>query len=534
VIDRIIEGDLLSGAVAFALEAAKSGLRPKTRERNEKLGTLESNASLFAAGREQARKTRRNMTAPLVAIEALEAAVSLPFEEGCRKERELAERSLASEQAKALMHAFFAERAVSKIPGISKDTRTYPIRRAAILGSGIMGGGIAMALANAGISVIVKDSDQQALDRGISAVRQNYEGSVSKGRFGREVMEQRLALIHPQVTYEGFESVDLIIEAVFENMALKQQVFAELDKIARPDCVLATNTSTLNIDEIAGATSRPHMVVGTHFFSPAHVMRLLEIVRGAQTSNEIIATALALAKQLKKVGVVVGNCTGFVGNRMMLPYMREAHFLVEEGATPAQVDHLLTDFGMAMGIFAVEDMGGLDLSWRVRQEYKHLEKPGERVPLVLEKLYQMGRLGQKNGQGWFRYGADRKPIPDPEVDALIEATAKQAGIPRRAISSEEILERCLYMLINEGARILEEGYALRAGDIDTIYLSGYGFPAYRGGPMWYADTVGLSKILNRILVFHEQHGPRWEPAPLLKRLAAEGRTFAAFDASRLL
>jgi len=271
------------------------------------------------------------------------------------------------------------------------------------------------------------------------------------------------------------------------------------------------------------------MVVGTHFFSPAHVMRLLEIVRGAKTSNEVIATALALAKQVRKVGVVVGNCRGFVGNRMMLPYMREAHFLVEEGSTPAKVDQALVDFGMAMGIFAVEDMGGLDLSWRVRQEYKDLEKPGERVPLVLEKLYHMGRLGQKSGAGWFRYGDDRKPVPDPEVDELVQSTAREAGIPQRDFSREEIIERCLYMMINEGARILEEGYALRAGDIDTIYLSGYGFPAYRGGPMWYADTVGLKKILNRIVAFREQHGPRWEPAPLLRRLAEEGNTFANFS-----
>jgi 3-hydroxyacyl-CoA dehydrogenase len=529
--DKIIEGDLLSGAVAFALDAAKSGLRPKTRERNEKLGTLQSNASLFAAGRDQARKTRRNMTAPLAAIDALEAAVSLPFDEGCRKEREIAEKCLASEQAKALIHAFFAERAVAKIPGISRETRTSPIRQAAILGSGIMGGGIAMALANAGISVIVKDADPDALDRGVRSIRQNYEASVSKGRFSRDVMEQRLALIHPQLAYESFETVDLIIEAVFENMALKRQVFAEIDKIARPDCILATNTSTLNIDEIASATARPHMVIGTHFFSPAHVMRLLEIVRGARTGNEVIASALALAKQLKKVGVVVGNCRGFVGNRMMLPYMREAHFVVEEGATPSKVDQTLVDFGMAMGIFAVEDMGGLDLSWRVRQEYKHLEQPGERLPLVLEKLYHMGRLGQKTGAGWYRYGDDRKPVPDPEVDALIQTTAREAGIPHRDISQEEIIDRCLYMMINEGARILEEGYALRPGDIDTIYLAGYGFPAYRGGPMWYADSVGLDRILSRIIAFREQHGPRWEPAPLLKRLAREGKNFANFDGS---
>ena len=531
--DKLVEGDLLAGAVAFAREiAAKGSPHPKTRERNQKLGTLESNASVLAAGREQARKTRRNMTAPLAVIDAIEAAVTMPFDEGCKREREIIQQCLASDQSRALIHAFFAERAAARIPGISKDTRTYKIRKAAVIGAGTMGGGIAMACANAGIPVLIMDTEQAALDRGLATVGKNYESSVKKGRFSQESMEHRLGLIEPRLAYDGFEEVDLIIEAVFENMALKKQVFAGIDKIAMADCILATNTSTLDIDEIAAATSRPHMVIGTHFFSPAHVMRLLEIVRGTATSKEVVATTLALAKQLRKVGVVVGNCRGFVGNRMMLPYMREAQFLVEEGATPAQVDRALYDFGMAMGIFAVDDMGGLDLAWRVRQEYKHLEKPGVRVPLVLEQLFRMGRLGQKTGAGWYRYDESRKPISDPEVESLIETTAKQAAIPRRTIRDEEIIERCIYVMINEGARILDEGHAQRAGDIDTIYLAGYGFPAYRGGPMWYADTVGLKKIYDRILEFQRQHGEWWEPAPLLKRLAEEGGTFAGFDASR--
>jgi len=531
--DKLVEGDLLTGAVAFAREiAAKGSPHPKTRERNEKLGTLESNALVLAAGREQARKTRRNMTAPLAVIDAIEAAVTMPFEEGCKREREIIQQCLASYQSRALIHAFFAERAAARIPGISKDTRTYKIRKAAVIGAGTMGGGIAMACANAGIPVLIIDAEQAALDRGLATVGKNYESSVKKGRFSQETMEQRLALIQPRLTYNGFEEVDLIIEAVFENMALKKQVFAGIDKIAKADCILATNTSTLDIDEIAAATFRPHMVIGTHFFSPAHVMRLLEIVRGTATSKEVVATTLALAKQLRKVGVVVGNCRGFVGNRMMLPYMREAQLLVEEGATPAQVDRALYDFGMAMGIFAVDDMGGLDLAWRVRQEYKHLEKPGVRVPLVLEQLFRMGRLGQKTGAGWYRYDESRKPISDPEVESLIETTATQAAIPRRTIRDEEIIERCIDVMINEGARILDEGHAQRAGDIDTIYLTGYGFPAYRGGPMWYADTVGLKKIYDRILEFQRQHGEWWEPAPLLKRLAEEGGTFAGFDASR--
>jgi 3-hydroxyacyl-CoA dehydrogenase len=530
--DAVIEGDLLRGAVEFArARAARGGAQPKTRERNEKLGSPAANAAIFTAGREQAQKTRRNMIAPLKAIDAIEAAATLPFDEGCKRERAICLELLASDQARSMIHAFFAERTASKIPDVSKDTPVATIRKVGIVGAGTMGGGIAMSCANAGIPVLLKETEQAALDRGMATIRKNYENSVKKGRFSQQTMDERMALIHPQFDYSGFESADLTIEAVFENMALKKQVFSELDRIVRRDCVMATNTSTLNIDEIAAVTSRPQMVVGTHFFSPANVMRLLEIVRGAKTSKEVLATALAVAKKLAKVGVVVGNCRGFVGNRMFLPYMREAQFLVEEGATPAQVDKALYNFGMAMGIFAVDDLGGIDVAWRVRQEYKHLEKPGLRTPLVADKLVEMGRLGQKTGAGWYRYDENRKAIPDPEVEALIESTAKQAGIPRRSISNDEIIERCLYTMINEGARILEEGYALRASDIDVIYLNGYGFPSYRGGPMWYADTVGLKQVYKRILDFQKQHGELWEPAPLLKRLAEEGSTFASRDAT---
>ena len=533
LVDRIVEGDLLAGALAFASEtAAKNGLPLKTSERNEKLGSANSNAAILAAGREQAAKIRRNQTAPLMAIQALEAATTLPFSEGCRQERELSRQTLASDQGRAMIHAFLAERAVSKIPDVPKGTPTYPIRNAAVIGAGTMGGGIAMVLANAGIPVRITDTDQTVLDRGLATIRKNYENSVKRGRFTTEQVNERLALIHPELGYGGIEQADIIIEAVFENMAVKRVVFGELDKIARPDCVLATNTSTLNIDEIARATKRPEMVVGLHFFSPANVMRLVEIVRGAATNKQIIATAMSLAKMLRKVGVLVGNCHGFVGNRMMFPYMREAQFLTEEGATPAQVDAALTGWGMAMGIFAVDDLGGIDVMWRVKQEIKHLEKPGVRKPLVHDKLYEMGRLGQKTGAGWYRYGENRKPIPDAEVEALIEKTASDAGIRRRQISNEEIIERCLFVMINEGARILEEGYALRASDIDTIYLTGYGFPVYRGGPMWYADAVGLAKVYARIQQFQAQYGDLWKPSALLARLAEEGGTFAGFDNDR--
>jgi 3-hydroxyacyl-CoA dehydrogenase len=533
LIDRVIEGDLLTGAIAFAREIAdKGGALRKTRKLTDKLGSEFVDASIFAAGRDQARKTRRNMMAPLKAVDAIEAAATLPFDEGCKVERQIFAECIASDQARALIHAFFAERAVAKIPDIPKDTAVYNIRQAAIIGAGTMGGGIAMACANAGISVLLKEVEQAALDRGLATIRKNYENSVKKGRFSQELMDQRMALIHPQLTYDGFAQADLIIEAAFEGMELKKRIFGEIDKIAKSDCVLASNTSTLDIDAIASVTSRPQMVIGLHFFSPANVMRLVEIVRGKATSREVVATALALAKKLGKVGVVVGNCRGFVGNRMMLPYMREAQFLVEEGATPEQVDHALTNFGMAMGIFAVDDMGGIDLAWRVRQEYKHLEKPGVRMPIVLEKLFHLGRYGQKTGAGWYRYDENRKPIADPEVHVLIEKTAHEGGIARRHISDEEIIERSIYIMINEGAKILEEGYALRAADIDVIYLTGYGFPGYRGGPMWYADAVGLKQVRDRIREFHEKHGEFWEPAPLLNKLADQGETFADYDAAR--
>jgi len=531
LIDKVIEGELLAGAVDFARHVAGERVR-KTREKSDKLGSPADNAPIFAAGRAQAGKIRRNQTAPLAALEALEAATTMPFAEGCRKEREIVRRVLAGDQAKAMIHIFFAERAVGRVPGIPRDTATYPIAKVGIIGAGTMGGGIAMACANAGIPVLLKETEQAALDRGLVAIRKNYESSVKKGRFPQAVMDQRMALIHPQLIYDGFDKADLIIEAVFESMPLKKQIFGEIDKIAKPDCVLASNTSTLDIDEIAAATSRPRMVIGLHFFSPAHVMRLVEIVRGKHPSNEVVATSLAIAKKLGKVGVVVGNCRGFVGNRMMLPYMREAQFLVEEGSTPEQVDQALTDFGMAMGIFAVDDMGGIDLAYRVKQEYAHLRKPGERVPLVLDKLYEMGRLGQKRGMGWYRYDETRAPIPDPEVHALIEKTAHEAGIARHDVIPQEIIERSIYVMINEGARILEEGHAQRAADIDVIYCTGYGFPGYRGGPMWYADTVGLQKVYARVRDFHQRYGHLWEPAPLLKRLAEEGSSFANWDAKR--
>jgi 3-hydroxyacyl-CoA dehydrogenase len=530
IVDRIVEGDLLQGAVAFLREKIAGGERPpKTRERNDKLGDEATNAAFFEAARAQAKKAARGMMAPMAAIDAVEAATKLPFEEGCAREAELFKECLFSDQSKAMIHVFFGEREVAKIPDVSKDTEVFEIKKAAVIGAGTMGGGIAMNYANAGIPVIVREVTQEALDRGMATIRKNYENSVKKGRFTKEVMDQRMALIEPQLGYDGFEEADIITEAVFEGMELKKQVFGELDRIAKPGAVLASNTSTLNIDEIASATSRPEFVIGHHYFSPANVMRLLEIVRGKATSKEVIATSMALSKRLKKVGVLVGNCYGFVGNRMLHQYGREAQFLVEEGAEPQDVDGALYKFGMAMGPLAVGDLAGLDVGWRIRKEHAHLQKPGVRYPKVADRLCEMGRYGQKTGAGWYRYDENRNRIPDPEVDALIEQVAAEQGIKRRKINEEEVIERTQYALINEGAKILEEGIALRAVDIDIIYINGYGYPAWRGGPMWYADTVGLKKVCERVNQFHEEHGELWEPAPLLKRLAEAGKTFADFD-----
>jgi len=528
IIDEMIDGDLLAGAIAFA--RTKTGLAPpRTRDASGKLGDPHANAPLFLGARAHARKRQRNLIAPLAAIDAIEAATTLAFDDGLKREAELFQECLFSDQSKALIHVFFAEREAAKIPGIPKDTPHLPVNQAAVVGAGTMGAGIAMVFANAGIPVLLKETDQAALDRGLAAIRNNYANSAQKGRFTAAAVQQNLARIQPTLSYGGFGAVDLVVEAVFENMALKKQVLEELDRAARPGAILASNTSSLDIDQLASVTSRPGLVIGTHFFSPANVMRLLEIVRGKATSPETIATCLALAKKLGKIGVVVGNCRGFVGNRMFALYRREAQFLVEEGATPEAVDQALFGFGMAMGPLATADLAGLDVGWRIRKEHRDAQLAGVRRPLLEDRLCELGWFGQKTGAGWYQYDEARNPSHNPQVDKLIAQVRKDAGITPRAIPADEIVERTIYALVNEGARALEEGFALRASDIDIVYIHGYGFPAYRGGPMWYADSIGLTRVCQRIREFEKHAGNLWAPAPLLERLAEEGKTFAQYD-----
>ena len=523
LIDAVVEGDLVTEAVRFAESAASRPSHPRASEREVAGSGTVDEARVLAA------KIRPRQTAPLRAIEAVAAATELPFPEGSAREDQIFDDTVVSEQARAMIHVFFAERTAAKIPDIPPTVTPRTVQTVAIIGAGTMGGGIAMACANAGLAVRLIDQTAEAIERGLSTVRKNYDVTVKKGRLTPQDVETRLGRITSHVGGDALGDVDLVVEAVFENLDLKKRIFADLSSQTRPETVLATNTSTLDLDAIAGATSRPGAVVGLHFFTPAHVMRLVEVVRGRHTAADAIATALAFARRLGKLPVLVRNGPGFAGNRMMFPYMYETQFLVEEGATPESVDRALTDFGMAMGMFAVDDMAGIDVAWRVRQEMGHFGDSRERRPLVQDRLYELGRLGQKTGRGWYLYGEDRKPQPDQEVIDLIRSRAAAAGIPQHDFAPGEIVERAIYALINEGARVLADGIALRASDLDIIYTNGYGFPAWRGGPMFYADRVGLSVVLSRIREFEKAHGARWKPAPLLERLVAEGRTFRELD-----
>ena len=527
LIDEIVKGDIGAAGANFANRVVREGR--ELRRTNILAAKLEQPApDFFAAARTRVAKEHRGYPAPLAIVDCVEAAVTLPFGKGVLRERELFEKLKATNESKALRHLFFAERQVSKIPDVPEDTPVHEIKKAAVLGAGTMGGGIAMNFANAGIPVKVLEVSQDALDKGLGVVRKNYAATVSKGRLSQEEMDERLALLKGVTSFDELKDADIVIEAVFEDMAVKKQVFERLDKTCKPGAILATNTSTLDVNEIAAMTSRPESVIGLHFFSPANVMRLLEVVRAAKTSKETLATCMKLARTIKKVGVVAGVCDGFIGNRMLHGYFREAGFLLEEGALPQQLDKVIEDFGFAMGPFRVSDLAGLDVGWYIRKRQAATRPAQLRYSKVADQICELGRFGQKTGAGWYRYEpGNRTAIPDPEIEALIVKASQDAGIERRQVSDQEILERCIYALVNEGAKILEEGIALRASDIDVVYLYGYGFPRYRGGPMFYADTVGLDKVSAAVKRFHETHGRFWTPAPLLERLAREGGKFNA-------
>ena len=520
LIDEIVDGELTEGATAFARRLVTEGKSPvKIRERDDALREARENPNLFDEFRQSVARKTRNFEAPENCIKAVEASVNLPFDEGIQRERELFLELMSGEQAKAQQYFFFAERQAAKIPDVPKDTPQIEIITAGVIGAGTMGGGISMNFLKAGIPVTIVEANEQALERGIGIIKKNYAATVSKGRMSQEAMDRCISLLTGATDMERLGEADIVIEAVFEEMDLKKEVFGKLDAICKPGAVLATNTSTLNVNEIAGATSRPESVIGLHFFSPANVMKLLEAVRGEKTSDTVIATCMSLAKRIGKVPVLVGVCDGFVGNRMLGKRGVQAQRMLLEGALPHQVDKVLFDFGFPMGPFAMSDLAGLDVGWRIRKG-KGIKDP------IGDSLCEAGRFGQKTGAGYYLYEeGSRFPNPDPAVEKIIREASAAAGIERREISDDEILRRCVYPMINEAAKILEEGLAIRPSDIDVVWVYGYGWPVYRGGPVRYADHIGLENVHKELLDFQNQHGDFWKPAALLEKLVSEGKGF---------
>ncbi|MFN0318339.1 MAG: 3-hydroxyacyl-CoA dehydrogenase NAD-binding domain-containing protein [Burkholderiales bacterium] len=524
--DEMIEGDLQAGAIAFANKVVAEG-RPLKRVRDMKIKLANADA-FFQFSRNTVGAVAKNFPAPLKCVDAVAASVSKSFDEGIRTERELFMQLLQTPESRALRHAFFAERTASKIPDVPEDTPTRKIEKLAVIGAGTMGGGITMNFLNAGIPVTLLEMKQEALDKGIATIRKNYESSVKKGRLSAQQVEERMALIKPTLAYDDLKGADMVIEAVFEEISVKETVFKKLDEVMKPGAILASNTSTLDVNKIANFTKRPQDVIGTHFFSPANVMKLLEVVRGAKTAKDVLATTMGLAKKIKKTAVVSGVCDGFIGNRLIEHYIRQALFLLEEGALPKQVDKAVEKWGMAMGPFRMSDLAGLDIGWAIRKR-RYVEYPHIKYSKVGDRVCELGRYGQKTGAGWYRYEAGKRDaIPDPLIEQLIADYSKEAGVTRRKISDDEIVHRLIFALVNEGAALLEEGIALRASDIDMVYLTGYGFPLHRGGPMLYADEVGLFNVIETMKRFAANpHGDPafWQPAPLLAKLAAEGKSF---------
>jgi 3-hydroxyacyl-CoA dehydrogenase len=522
--DAVTEGDVGAAAVALAEKVVAQGL-PLKRLRDIKIQDPQADAFLQFA-RNSVAAVAGAYPAPLKCVEAISWSVSKPFDEGLRLERESFLQLMGTAESRALRHAFAAERLAGKIANLPESLTLRPIRQVGVIGAGTMGGGITMNFLNQAIPVVLLETEQAALDRGLATIRRNYENSAKKGKLSSAQVEQRLALITPTLDYAGLANVDLVIEAVFEDMQVKQQVFTRLDAVCKPGAILASNTSYLDIDRIASFTKRPQDVLGLHFFSPANVMRLLEVVRGAKTAPDALATSMALARQIGKTAVVSGVCDGFIGNRMLAFYGAAAQGLIHAGALPQQVDGALQKFGLAMGPFRMGDLAGLDIGWANRK--RKAAETGQSNPIVADKLCEAGRYGQKTGAGWYRYEAGKRdPIPDPMTEQLITAYRAAHGFTPRKVSDAEVVERCIYALVNEGARILQEGIAARASDIDLVYLNGYGFPRHRGGPMLYADTVGLPNVVRALKRFATEPGaaPSWQPAPLLLQLAEQGKTF---------
>ena len=530
LLDRVVDDDVVAGAIAL-VSAAPGGKLPLKKARDI-AAVLPNAEAFFDFARGAVAPLAKHYPAPAKIIDCVEAAVLKPFDEGIKVEAAGFAELLGGTASKALRHVFFATRAAAKVPDVPSSTATRPIRSVAVIGAGTMGGGIAMNFANAGVRVTVLETAQAALDKGLGVVKKNYESTLKKGRLTRKQFEERLALITGTLSYDDIADADLVIEAVFEDLDVKKQVFETLDRKARVGAILASNTSTLDLNQIAAVTHRPQDVVGLHFFSPANVTKLLEIVRGSKTAKDVLATALAVAKQIKKIGVVAGVCDGFIGNRMLNAYFRQMDFLLDVGALPQQIDRALENFGFAMGPYRVSDLAGNDIGWAIRKRL-YAEYPDRPFSRIADRICELGRFGQKSGAGWYDYKpGERAAVPSETVTQIVLAESERLGLKRRKVSDEEIVARALYSLINEGARILEEGVAARSSDIDIVYIAGYGFPDFRGGPMFYADTVGLANIVRAMRGFAKGYRPdAWEPAPLLQRLAAESRGFASWGKS---
>ena len=526
LIDKLVDGDALAGALAFAAEVADKRPLPRVRDLKAKHANADG---YFAFARNTVKAMAKNFPAPAKCVDCVEAAVKMKFDDGMRFERDTFMALMLTPESKALRHAFLGERAASKIPDVPEDTPQRKVEKVAIIGAGTMGGGISMNFLNAGIPVTILEMKQEALDRGVGVMRKNYEAQVKKGKLKQDKYEQRMGLLKTTLSYEDIKDADMVIEAVFEEMGVKEKVFKTLDEVMKPGAILASNTSTLDLNKIAAFTKRPQDVIGTHFFSPANVMKLLEVVRGEKTAKDVLATVMAVGKKIKKTAVVSGVCDGFIGNRMIEQYSRQAGFLLDEGATPQQVDKAIEKFGFAMGPFRMGDLAGNDIGWAIRKR-RAVEHPDMKYSKTADLLCEMGRYGQKTQAGWYDYQAGKRDaIPSKVVTDMIEKHRASLGITPRKISDDEIVQRLVYALVNEGARILEEGIASKASDIDMIYLTGYGFPLWRGGPMCYADTVGLFNVVHAMKRFAQN--PRddqafWQPAPLLAKLAAEGKSFS--------